>query len=375
MSGDHLFKRGAILAAWGLLLLLPAGKQALAANPAPAAGPVLHAIQFVDAQHGWAAGQGIYVTSDGGRHWQRQYAGSSEISQVDFIDATHGWAVGNGGNGTTPILLRTVDGGKHWTKATEPPPPTLTSVQFLSTTLGFGVTGLSSAGGGALVMTTNGGSSWTGVHTPLRVDSTCFTSSTTGWAVALQGDTILRTTDGGKQWTRSFNAGSEFMYGGQLACASATNAWALLYGGVGMSQESYAVYHTTDGVHWQAVLASSTAGAGPAPGPTTKAQKGISGYGAVLDALNGQTAFLLGGCPACGMGETYLASTTNGGRNWTNGKAIAGLAFGDHDLSFVTAKEGWLASETLPPNGGQPYGVILHTTNGGTTWSRQFPAS
>jgi photosystem II stability/assembly factor-like uncharacterized protein len=196
-----------------------------------------------------------------------------------------------------------------------------------------------------------------------------------GWAVATYGDTILHTADGGQHWTRSFSAGSEFQSGGQVECAGLQNAWALLYGGVGMNQQSYAVYRTTDGVHWHAVLASSTAGGGPAPGQLANKPRGIPGYGAVLDLLNSQTAFLLGGCPPCGNGgQTYLAATTDGGRTWTNGGAIAGVTFGAHDLSFVTAREGWLASETFPANGGQPYGVILHTADGGHTWTRQFPA-
>jgi photosystem II stability/assembly factor-like uncharacterized protein len=375
VSRDRTIGQAVALALCSFLLVVPLRGQALPAQAAAASRPLLYAVHFVDAQHGWAAGQGIYATSDGGQHWQRQYAGSSEISVLDFTDRTHGWAVGNGADGTPPVLLRTVDGGQHWTKAAEPPPPPLASIQFLGATLGFGVTQLSNSGGGALVKTTDGGSLWQGIHTPLRVTSTCFANSKAGWAVAVYGDTILHTTDGGQHWTRSFSAGSDFQSGGQIACTGAMHAWALLYGGVGMNQQSYAVYRTTDGAHWQAVLASSTAGGGPAPGQPANAPQGIPGYGAVLDLLNSRTAFLLGGCPPCGgLGQSYLNSTTDGGHTWRDSGPIPRIAFGTHDLSFVTAKDGWLVSETFPPNGGQPYGVIVHTVDGGRTWSRQFPA-
>jgi photosystem II stability/assembly factor-like uncharacterized protein len=74
------------------------------------------------------------------------------------------------------------------------------------------------------------------------------------------------------------------------------------------------------------------------------------------------------------MGQSYLNFTTDGGHTWLDSGPIPGIAFGTHDLTFVTPKDGWLVSETFSPDGGQPYGVIVHTADGGHTWSRQFPA-
>ena len=49
------------------------------------------------------------ATSDGGRTWARQYTGTAALHQLDFTDAAHGWAVGQG------TLLRTTNGGASWT--------------------------------------------------------------------------------------------------------------------------------------------------------------------------------------------------------------------------------------------------------------------
>jgi photosystem II stability/assembly factor-like uncharacterized protein len=95
----------------------------------------------------------------------------------------------------------------------------------------------------------------------------------------------------------------------------------------------------------------------------------------VLDLVNANTAYLLGGCPPCGgVGQTYLSYSRDGGRTWHNGGAIPGIGFGEHGLSFPTVRDGWVVSMTLPPNGnGNTYGAILHTADGGLTWTRQYP--
>ena len=65
-------------------------------------------------------GVDIYVTHDGGMHWQSTtplssnvYASSTieqTVETIDFIDANHGWIVD--ANGTT--LYATTDGGQHY---------------------------------------------------------------------------------------------------------------------------------------------------------------------------------------------------------------------------------------------------------------------
>ena len=60
----------------------------------------LNAVRFVDATHGWAAGDDsrIIVTSDGGASWTPQASGAGTgINGLCMLDAEHGWALGNWG--------------------------------------------------------------------------------------------------------------------------------------------------------------------------------------------------------------------------------------------------------------------------------------
>jgi photosystem II stability/assembly factor-like uncharacterized protein len=78
----------------------------------------LLAIDFADASHGWACGNGasIIATRDGGATWSVQHASvfdengynSDEPPLVDihFADANHGWAISDDG-----VLYRTTTGG------------------------------------------------------------------------------------------------------------------------------------------------------------------------------------------------------------------------------------------------------------------------
>ena len=69
------------------------------------------ALSFADMDHGWMTdGIGLYVTSDGGRHWTIEPPPSAGVKQLDFISLQVGWAVSR----INPFLLKTVDGGHTW---------------------------------------------------------------------------------------------------------------------------------------------------------------------------------------------------------------------------------------------------------------------
>ena len=81
----------------------------------------LTAVSLVDATRGWVVGGGgfsggvpvILHTGDGGLSWQTQYSGSSayrgSFTDVDFVDADHGWAAGS----SAELPLRSLDRGPH----------------------------------------------------------------------------------------------------------------------------------------------------------------------------------------------------------------------------------------------------------------------
>src|SRR5437763_12805643 len=85
----------------------------------------LHAVQFVDKDEGWAAGDEgvVWHTIDGGRNWERQPTGvRASLRSVHFLNPYTGWVAGreelphNGGS--AGVLLFTQDGGLKWHRIT-----------------------------------------------------------------------------------------------------------------------------------------------------------------------------------------------------------------------------------------------------------------
>ena len=370
------------------------------ADRAPAGGstdggaaPSLQAIQFVDASHGWVAGNGrILATSDGGHSWTRQYAGPAALYQVDFTDAAHGWAVGK------DALLRTTDGGATWTAAAEPalsasrpgaPCQAIDTVHFVSPSVGYAVAGgTAGAGapvlgglsgpfsGGRLLRTTDGGQTWQRLGgTPANPESACFTSASSGY-LGTPG-LIWHTTDGGTTWTKSFTeppaARAESGSLGDtptVQCAGQNAAWVLFAGqGTAMMHSPYLAYATRDGGNWRGVMEESmlesslrptlhlSAGPGSEPGP--------------FSAISPDAAAFVGYTPpANGWGAAPLALAGDGGGTLSNTGNIAEI---NEPLAaaFLSADRGWVVGENLKTN----TFAIEATSDGGHTWATQYTTS
>jgi photosystem II stability/assembly factor-like uncharacterized protein len=169
-----------------------------------------------------------------------------------------------------------------------------------------------------------------------------FTDFNRGWVLA-QGARILHTTDGGGTWVvqiPTFDA-----VAGPLSSVSCTNA------------------NTCTAVGERGIVVRTTNG-----GSTWTAQS--SGTTNQLRAVSCTDANT---CTAVGNPGTILR-TINGGATWTaqiSGTTdnLAGVSCPDADT--CTAVGG-------APDNTDPYGThatILHTANGGTTWTRQAPSS
>jgi photosystem II stability/assembly factor-like uncharacterized protein len=168
----------------------------------------------------------IYKTTDRGAHWTLQFDDTRKgmfLDAIAFFDATHGLAVGDPMDGRF-VLLRTDDGGAHWTPIDSAGMPRALPGEAAFAASG---TALVTAGahdawiatGGAsesrVFHSRDGGRHWTVVSTPVRagvpsagIFSLAFRDAKHG--IAVGGDyahpnpsqvTVAYTADGGATWT------------------------------------------------------------------------------------------------------------------------------------------------------------------------------
>jgi photosystem II stability/assembly factor-like uncharacterized protein len=173
----------------------------------------LLAVDFVDAQTGWAvgdidprgAGGSIYQTLDGGLTW-RPIAHTNEIlTTVHFVNLRIGWVAGHAGR-----IERTDDGGMTWKpQRIEREGEVLNSIFFIDQR-----TGWVAGGSGLALRTTNGGETWTKAETARIEDlwAVRFSTPDRGWIVGEDG-LILATTDGGNTWTTQPSGTSRALLG------------------------------------------------------------------------------------------------------------------------------------------------------------------
>jgi photosystem II stability/assembly factor-like uncharacterized protein len=303
-------------------------------NPLPQ-GQTLNDVDFVDANHGWALGDGgtIIATTDGGISWTRQrYAPSDGLGALSFSDATHGWAVGGG-------VLSTTDGGAHWVERD------------------VGATGLTDVS---------------------------FATASTGWVCGVGGGVLRRTTDGGATWT-PYDLGDPYdtWTVTEVTCTDATHAWATLY--TTSPYEDYGLATTTDGGdHWAVTkpaygylwshsltfvddaigflqvqgstvgfLATTDGGANW----TQRSSEYVTDM-AFTDAMHG-----VGVTGGTYMNTTSLTYTTDGGASWTTSTWVppdSSIAGGCSHVAFADATNVWAV-------GGN--GAIAASTDGGATWA------
>lgn len=167
--------------------------------------PKFYTLTFLDYYTGFAGGDSIYQTSDGGESWRASTSGMNpyptSLSDIYFMDELNGWAVGESDlyNG---IILNTSDGGETWQVSEYPVDINGESIYFTNYLDGYIV-----GGGyhwqystGLIWITNNGGNIWEDRSpTSPRLKDVAFSDDTTGWAVGDDGF-IYYTEDGGETW-------------------------------------------------------------------------------------------------------------------------------------------------------------------------------
>ncbi len=71
---------------------------------------MLNDVFFVDSAYGWAAGTGVWRTTNGGTTWRRiPILDGTTLRRIVFADRNRGWVLGHDNR-----ILRTPDGGETW---------------------------------------------------------------------------------------------------------------------------------------------------------------------------------------------------------------------------------------------------------------------
>jgi photosystem II stability/assembly factor-like uncharacterized protein len=307
-------------------------------SPVTAPGSGYTAVHFVDGQHGWIActlGQSFLATADGGATWSLQKPPvPGYYEDVFFRDAQHGWVVGADATRSKPVVVRTTDGGAHWSAAQAGDVP---AGQYpLRVTFSSAQTGWMGGTRGMVQLTTDGGATWFSLSgdQPLRITvrDICFTDARHGWVVGT-GDggaaaPIWSTNDGGRSW-KTQDPGKAGGYTTVAMAADGLQGWVLGLNG--------AALQTTDG------------------GATWVSRPLPAGYDIVRSDCRGADRIW-----AAGTGGTILKYGIADHGTWR--RQDSGTTAQLMAVDFADARHGWAVGAN---------GVVRATSDGGATWVAQ----
>ena len=323
----------------------------------------LNALFFVDASHGWAVGRdgAIIRSTDGGQTWSASIHGTEDLNGVHFTDANHGFAVGDVGN-----IYSTTDGGSNWTLYSGSGDiwTDFHDVWFADASTGLAV------GGGYVYKTNDGGAQWTKKFANYRYGQRTIGAKTTSSHLVM-GDygVIIASQDGGETWTFPFGSryetitGMDFAGSTGYAVTDGDSVMRTTDGGVTWSSLPFADY-LNDVVTLDANTAIGVGSDGEAyktvDGGQTWNDYGLNIYDdveAVADAGN-NTLY------AAGL-DTLIMKSTDLGDSWNKLTAPDIPEINFTDLYFVDDKTGVVIG-----GGGSTEPHILRTGDGGDQWTK-----
>jgi len=325
------------------------GGQTWSPETVPASASLLKRIVFVNPSTGFAAGLkragydnfghptvfgGIYGTTDGGRTWNEILATTAGLTftSLSFTDASNGWASGfplSSGYADT-CTFHTADGGKSWQ------PQNLgdffdqvRDIHMVDQNRGYAAGTAYVGDGTAVWRTLDGGATWTDV----KMQNTNILDAEGYWGMAVTANRVLIVGD------RDVTARSTNPWG---ACSADVFECANLFTQADISP--HYIFHDVFFVD--------------------RNRGWAAGSRTYTPQQWGQEIF----------------ATQDGGQTWTTqferspASTLSGY-FRLESISFADANDGWAAgsSELFPTTAGRSalLGCILHTTDGGKTWTDQ----
>ena len=302
---------------------------------------------------------------------------------------THGWIVGNS-SGSVPTILTTVD-GLEWTAqggTISLPNAGLSSVSVVDSSIVWAAGGISE-GFGVVIKTTDGGQTWERMGNESQIpESILSVKGFSGDVAWICGDDncIYRTTDGGVTW---HDLSSQEYEGYSWQGVSGINQESIWISGG--TEETGAIIHSSDGVLWTS-HGDSLVGDWPMISIVQLDQNNLWAVGhgfTIVKSTDGGiewelvTPDSLHGSGNDANGITLLSPsdawvvldygniwrTTDGGVSWDY-QTIPSEAAGFFMLriSAMDSNTAWVSGGSAF---GSPEGIILHTIDGGASWTRQ----
>ena len=299
----------------------------------------LNDVAFVDRNRGWAVGDrgAIWHTDDGGRNWSLQRADvRCPLHSVCFLNPDTGWVAGGwslpySGN-SSGVVLFTHDGGQHWAHDAKLMLPALKQVRFFNERHGWAVGCPSAMFPSGIFFTEDGGRNWN----PLP------SARTPGWssgdflapyqgAVAGRGAAAIAHR-AGLEPSRTLDFGLRNL--ARLKLVPPCYGWLVGQGGL--------VMLTADsGASWRLP-----------PGPLPEGV--IAEFDFQALEVRGPKLWI------AGVPGSRILHSPDAGHTWQLQPTGQGLPI--RAISFVDDTCGWAVGDL---------GVILATSDGGQTWSRQ----
>jgi photosystem II stability/assembly factor-like uncharacterized protein len=180
----------------------------------------------------------LLTTEDGGLTWRQVFLDgfdtNARLVRAVFADGESGWVFGE-----TGVAFATRDGGAHWTRRHLPTKHLLLGGAFADYSRGWLV-----GAGATILQTKDGGTTWQNSvvrnGAGVRFTATSFVGNRLGWAVGSAGR-IFATTDGGSTWfAQRSNVDSDLM---DVKFISAAEGWAA-------GQDGTVLHTFNGGVHW-----------------------------------------------------------------------------------------------------------------------------
>jgi hypothetical protein len=322
----------------------------------------------------------LYETTDGGILWKEVIDSVDVGDYLDFVNPMDGWDVG-----ATPGILRTTDGGQHWTVLAQPDGKQGSrSLGNITQVVSFSSpeSGWALVSSGVMYSTNNGGSTWTRIpNVPRLPEQLCMASPTSGYVMNTKG--IYVTSNSGSSWALSYPTPPQVnlatIYGEPILACDGPTAEVMYPLNNGrhnpsdapVSRNSPVVARTANfGKSWKIVYVAGGAPIMSNIGPQLAGMRGsVATRFLVPLGTEGFALFADERLPFNGDVTAYtrseMVATYNGGASFIDPGITSGQGTETVSASAVSPNQIFVAESV----GVYPSTTFLfETTNGGATW-------